>query len=145
MQDAQLAGERSSNDSSNKALIRQLKNQLEDAEFARTAALKAKQNVELELGDVQTQLDDTIRAKADTEDRLFKLSRYAKRFASLTESVLESFLSCREKADLGTHLEENEEELQETLRKYKASVSQLGVDRITINDQTATINDLEVS
>ncbi len=84
--------------------------QLEDAEFARTAAIKAKQNVELELGDVQTQLDDIMRSKSDLEDRLLR--------------------TCRERADLSTQLEDNEEELQEVMKKYKASVSQLSVDQV---------------
>ena len=46
-----------------KVLVRQLKNQLEDAEFARTAAMKARQNADLELSDVQMQLEDISRAK----------------------------------------------------------------------------------
>ena len=84
--------------------------QLEDAEFAKTAAVKAKQNLELELSDVQTQLDDIMRSKSDVEDRLMRLSR--------------------EKTDLSSQLEENEEELQEVMKKYKASVSQLSVDQV---------------
>merc|ERR550532_238199 len=53
LRDAQLMLEKAQNEGSNRVLIRQLKNQLEDAEFARTAALKGKQNAELELADVQ--------------------------------------------------------------------------------------------
>jgi hypothetical protein len=49
--------------------------QLEDAEFAKTAAVKVRQNLELELSDVQQQLDDVLRGKADTEDRLMRMSR----------------------------------------------------------------------
>jgi myosin-18 len=85
---------------------------LEDAEFAKTAALKAKQNLELELADVQQQLDDVMRGKSDLEDRILRMSR--------------------EKAELSTQLEDSEEELQEVMKKYKASVSQLSVDQITI-------------
>ena len=36
--------------------------QLEDAEFARSSAIKGKQNSELELADVQIQLDDVMRS-----------------------------------------------------------------------------------
>ena len=92
LKDAQLMIERSKSDSSNKVVMRQLKNQLEDAEFARTAALKAKQNLELELSDVQQQLDDVMRGKSDLEDRILRMSR--------------------EKAELSTQLEDSEEELQ---------------------------------
>jgi myosin-18 len=96
LKDAQLMIERSKSDSSNKVVMRQLKNQLEDAEFARTAALKAKQNLELELSDVQQQLDDVMRSKSDLEDRILRMSR--------------------EKAELSTQLEDSEEELQVCLR-----------------------------
>merc|ERR1711963_221586 len=123
LKDAQLMVERSRNESSNKVVLRQLKNQLEDAEFAKTAAVKAKQNLELELSDVQTQLDDIMRSKSGVEDRLMRLSR--------------------EKADLSSQLEENEEELREVMKKYKASVSQLSVDQIIIQESSNKVSDLE--
>merc|ERR1719220_2479667 len=112
LKDAQLMVEKSRNESSNKVVLRQLKNQLEDAEFSKTAAFKAKQNLELELGDVQQQLEDIIRSKSDLEDRLMRVSR--------------------EKTDMSSQLEDNEEELHEVMKKYKASVAQLSVDLITI-------------
>lgn len=65
---------------------------LEDAEFAKTAALKAKQNIEMELSDVQGQLDDILRTKSDMDDKMVRMSR--------------------EKADLSSQLEDAEEELQ---------------------------------
>ena len=42
----------------------------------------------------------------------------------------------REKADLSSQLEENEEELQEVMKKYKASVSQLSVDQVRKKNPT---------
>ena len=152
LKDAQLMVESSRNESSNKVVLRQLKNQvrilkiddnflknvqlyqlywffpnslfqLEDAEFAKTAAIKAKQNIELELGDVQQQLDDVMRSKSDVEDRLMRCSR--------------------EKTDFASQLEDNEEELHEVMKKFKASVAQLGVDQITIQEQSNRITDLE--
>merc|ERR1711983_679975 len=116
-------GENSRKEGSNKVILRQLKNQLEDAEFAKTSAIKAKQNIELELGDVQQQLDDIMRSKSDLEDRLMRISR--------------------EKADFASQLEDNEEELHEVMKKFKASVAQLGVDQITIQEQSNRITDLE--
>ena len=123
LRDAQLMLEKAQNEGSNKVLIRQLKNQLEDAEFARTAALKGKQNAELELADVQQQLDDIIRTKGNLEEKHLRMAR--------------------EKADLSSQLEENEEEMHDIMRKYKASVAQVTTDQITIQDQAATIHQME--
>merc|ERR1711899_576852 len=123
LKDAQLMVEKSRNESSNKVVLRQLKNQLEDAEFAKTAAFKAKQNLELELGDVQQQLEDIMRSKSDLEDRLMRVSR--------------------EKTDMSSQIEDNEEELHEVMKKYKASVAQLSVDQITIQGQSNRVTDLE--
>merc|ERR1719412_2852417 len=123
LKDAQLMVEKSRNESSNKVVLRQLKNQLEDAEFAKTAAFKAKQNLELELGDVQQQLEDIIRSKSDLEDRLMRVSR--------------------EKTDVSSQLEDNEEKPHEVMKKYKASVAQLSVDQITITEQSNRVTDLE--
>merc|ERR1711970_1374979 len=123
LRDAQLIVEKTQNEGTNKVIMRQLKNQLEDAEFARTAAMKATQNCELELADVHQQLDDVSRAKSEIDDKNLRLSR--------------------EKADLLTNLQENEEELQDVMRKYKASVAAVSTDQITIQDQAATIQELE--
>ena len=82
LKDAQMYMEKNQSDGTNKVIVRQLKNQvflctqrwiscywshwswlqLEDAEFARSAAIKGKQNSELELADVQIQLDDVMRS-----------------------------------------------------------------------------------
>merc|ERR1719410_1532673 len=89
LRDAQLMIEKAQNEGTNKVLVRQLKNQLEDAEFARTAAMKARQNAELELADVQIQLEDVSRSKSELDEKNVRLGR--------------------EKADLGSHLQEMEE------------------------------------
>ena len=119
LKDAQLLLDRQGSDGVNKLVLRQLKNQLEDSEFARTAALKARQNCELELQETQTQLEDVCRweifatfwikflcrAKADLEERMVKVGR--------------------ERADLALQLKENEEEMQELIKKYKVAVEHL--------------------
>ena len=87
------------------------------------AAVKAKQNIELEVADLQQQLDDVLKNKSDLEDRMLRINR--------------------EKTDLSSQLEDNEEELQEVMRKYKACVSQLSVDQITIQEQASNVADLE--
>jgi hypothetical protein len=40
-------------------------------------------------------------------------------------------------------LDDSEEELQEVMKKYKASVAQLSVDQITIQEQANRIADME--
>merc|ERR1719507_2422637 len=123
LRDAQLMIEKAQNEGTNKVLVRQLKNQLEDAEFARTAAMKARQNAELELADTVVQLEDVSRAKSDLEERHLRQGR--------------------EKADTASQLQESEEELQDVMRKYKASVAAVSTDQITIQDQAASIQELE--
>merc|ERR1719318_2084739 len=123
LKDAHHVVENSQTEGTNKVIIRQLKNQLEDAEFARSAAVKAKQSKDLELADVQQQLEDTKKDKRIAEERSLKLKK--------------------EKADLSSQLEENEEELQEVIAKYKASVSSVSADQMTIQNQSATIQELE--
>jgi len=123
LRDAQLMIEKAQNEGTNKVLVRQLKNQLEDAEFARTAAMKARQNAELELADTVVQLEDVSRAKSDLEEKHLRQGR--------------------ERADLASQLQESEEELQDVMRKYKASVAAVSTDQITIQDQAGSIQELE--
>ena len=49
----------------------------------------------------------------------------------------------REKAELSSQVMENEEDLQDVMRKYKASVAAVSTDQITIQDQASTIAELE--
>ena len=46
----------------------------------------------------------------------------------------------REKAELSSQVMENEEDLQDVMRKYKASVAAVSTDQITIQDQASTIS-----
>ena len=64
-----------------------------------------------------------MRCKHETEERNLRLTR--------------------EKADLASSLTENEEELQEVMRRYKACVGAVSTDQITIQDQSPTIQTLE--
>ena len=80
--------------------------QLEDAEFATGAAVKSRKGMELELGELQQQLDAVLKAKQEIETRYSQLNR--------------------EKNDLQSHLEENEEDTNEVVKKYKALVQQVG-------------------
>merc|ERR1711915_977581 len=123
LKDAQLMLDKNSQDGINKIVLRQLKNQLEDAEFARTAALKGRANAELELVEINSMLEDVSKVKTELEEKVVKVGR--------------------EKADLAQQLKENEEEMAELMKKYKAAVSACSVDQITIQDQAVTIQQLE--
>ena len=50
----------------------------------------------------------------------------------------------KEKSELVTQLDENEEELQEVIRKYKTSVNTISQDQLTIQKQTSQIQELEL-
>lgn len=85
--------ERSKGDSTGKVALRQLKNQLEDAECARAAAIKAKQALEQELNETQASLEEAMRHRSEAEERANAANR--------------------ERTELVSQLEENEEELAE--------------------------------
>ena len=68
-------------------------------------------------------MEDIIRNKNEVDEKNLRLTR--------------------EKADLQSALNENEEELSEVMRKYKASVAAVSTDQITIQDQSLTIQTLE--
>ena len=93
MRDAQTMLERSKGDSTGKTALRQLKNQLEDAECARAVAVKAKQALEQELNETQAALEEASRSRSEAEDRANTANR--------------------ERTELVSQLEENEEELAE--------------------------------
>lgn len=58
LRDAQTMLERQKADSPTKAILRQLRNQLEDAESSRMVAVKAKQTLEAELNEVMAQSEE---------------------------------------------------------------------------------------
>ena len=124
LKDAQAQLERAKADSPSKALIRQLRNQLEDSEASRKLALKAKQSLETELTDIQASVDESNRLRSEAED---KATQYF-----------------REKGELQTQIEENEEELAELMKKYGATAKQLHVEQAAISDCEMKISDLEM-
>ncbi|KAL1453635.1 hypothetical protein WDU94_009961 [Cyamophila willieti] len=123
LKDTQTMLTQSRQDNANKLLVRQLRNQLEDAEHSRTAATKAKQTLESDLADISVQLEETQRSKAELESRL--------------SGVL------RERGQLQSQLDENEEEMTEVLKKYQASVQQLSTEQANLQEATTRISELE--
>jgi len=104
-------------------VVKQLKVQLDDAEHARTAALRAKRHCELEVEDLQQQLEGVSKARGKLEEKFS--------------------LVIRENAELASRLQDGEEETAEVMKKYRASVAAMGTDQITLQDQAAYILELE--
>jgi myosin-18 len=94
LNDAHSALERAQKESNpSKVIIKQLKNQLEDSEFAKMAAVKARQCAEAEVRDMQGQMDEISRTKSEIEQRLINVQR--------------------EKNSVLSHLEDQEDSLKE--------------------------------
>lgn len=114
LKDAQTVLQHQRDSAPSRGLLKQLRNQLEDAELARAAAVKARQRDQTELDDVRVQLEQATVAKAHAEERLMALMK--------------------EKNSLQGAYDEQADELQALLKKYKAQVQQGSIDLITIND-----------
>ncbi|KAK4877864.1 hypothetical protein RN001_010370 [Aquatica leii] len=123
LRDTQSQLERLKADGPGKALIRQLRNQIEDLECARSVAVKTKQSLEVDLLETQNLLEDANRQKSEAEDK--------------ANAVV------RERSDLQAQLEENEEELAEVMKKYKAVVQQMSLDQMTLQEQVSLVSELE--
>ncbi|KAH8417188.1 hypothetical protein KR222_005934, partial [Zaprionus bogoriensis] len=123
LKDAQTQLERLKADTPGKTLIRQLRNQLEDAESARMLAMKARQTAEAELADVQAMFEESHRARNDAEER--------------------ANVAHRDRAELQAQIEENEEELAELMKKYSATVKQLNTEQINVSETEFKLTELE--
>ncbi|GJQ77979.1 Myo18 [Trypoxylus dichotomus] len=123
LRDTQAQLERQKAENPSKTLIRQLKNQIEDLECARSAAVKTKQILEGDLSETQAQLEEAVRQKNDLEEKTNIVNR--------------------EKADLQLQVEENEEELAEVLKKYKTTIQQMSLDQLALQEQVSLVGELE--
>ncbi|XP_052871801.1 unconventional myosin-XVIIIa [Anopheles cruzii] len=123
LRDAQSQLERAKGDSAGKALVRQLRNQLEDAESARAVAVKSRQTLEVELQDAQMLIEETGRARNEAEDK--------------------ASVALRDRAELQGQLDENEEELAELMKKYSATVKQLSSEQTLIAEYEVRLSELE--
>lgn len=97
---------------------------MEDLECARAMAVKMKQTLENELLETQSLLEEAHKHRQDAEER--------------ANSLL------REKGDLQTQLEENEEELSEVLKKFKGTVQQMSLDQLALQEQVSLVTELEI-
>ncbi|XP_039298869.1 unconventional myosin-XVIIIa isoform X5 [Nilaparvata lugens] len=123
LRDAQSTINRSSNDGASKSVVRQLRNQLEDAECARSAAVKGRQAAEADLAEATCAMEEAVRSRTEAEERLSA--------------------AIREKGQIQSQLEENEEELAEVLKKYRVVVNQLSAEQAAQQEQAGRVAELE--
>lgn len=107
----------------NQALIRQLQEQLDDAEAAKLSALKGRHSLESELAELRTQLEEALAAKSATDDRMLVL--------------------LKEKNSALALVEEHDEQLQTLMKKYKGAVQQSALDSIKLSDLYEQVAGLE--
>lgn len=123
LKDAHAQLERLKADTPGKTLIRQLRNQLEDAESARTIAMKGRQTAEADLAEAQAMYEESNRARNEAEDR-----------ANAAQ---------RDRTELQAQIEENEEEMAELMKKYSATVKQLNAEQIAASEYEFKLSELE--
>ncbi|XP_044539776.1 unconventional myosin-XVIIIa-like isoform X2 [Gracilinanus agilis] len=102
------------NSAPSKREIAQLKNQLEESEFTCAAAVKARKAMEVEIEDLHLQIDDISKAKTGLEEQVSRLQR--------------------EKNEVQSRLEEDQEDMNELMKKHKAAVAQASRDMAQMND-----------
>uniref|UniRef100_A0A8C6WTH0 Myosin XVIIIAa n=1 Tax=Neogobius melanostomus TaxID=47308 RepID=A0A8C6WTH0_9GOBI len=112
--DAQIMLDHVKSNAPSKREIAQLKNQLEESEFTCAAAVKARKCMELEIEDLHIQVDDIAKTKISLEEQVSRLQR--------------------EKNDLQSRMEEDQEDLNELMKKHKAAVAQSARDLNQISD-----------
>ncbi|XP_068945872.1 unconventional myosin-XVIIIa isoform X6 [Petaurus breviceps papuanus] len=112
--DAQIMLDHLKNNAPSKREIAQLKNQLEESEFTCAAAVKARKAMEVEIEDLHLQIDDISKAKTGLEEQVSRLQR--------------------EKNEVQSRLEEDQEDMNELMKKHKAAVAQASRDLAQMND-----------
>ena len=104
-------------------LIKQLKSQLEEAELEKTASLRRKKTMEMDILDLEERIHDLDRDKR------------------LIESKYED--AVRENGLLNSQLRDNEDELENILTKYKSSIATLTEHQTSLQNQAGIIAELE--
>ncbi|XP_066916642.1 unconventional myosin-XVIIIa-like [Clytia hemisphaerica] len=121
--DAKKAAESQSMKLNEQPEIKSLRNQLEDADFAKHMALKAKQQIENDMEELHNQIEAITRMKENAEERCLALSR--------------------ENSDFQSRIEEAEDELDEVIRKNKQLIAQLSEAQTMNVDLKERVNTLE--
>ncbi|XP_065348989.1 uncharacterized protein Mhcl isoform X1 [Cloeon dipterum] len=123
LRDAHGLLERQRDETGGRGQLRALRHQLEDAEAARAVAMKARQTAEAEARELQAVLEEERRGRAVAEDR--------------------AAAAVRARTEVAGQLEENEEELAEVMKKYKAAVAQISVEQAATTELAVTAATLE--
>ena len=110
-------------DAGSEKIIKQLKSQLNEAELEKSASLRKKKNIEMDILDLQENIADLHVEKKEIE---------AKYENSLRENHL-----------LNHQLKDNEEELENILSKYKSSIATLTDHQSSLQNQAVIIAELE--
>ncbi|TRY99882.1 hypothetical protein DNTS_001841 [Danionella cerebrum] len=119
--DAQIMLDHLKSNVPSKREISTLKNKLEESEFACAAAVKSRKSMELEIEDLHIQMDDISKAKISLEEQVSRLQR--------------------EKNDLQSRFEEDQEDMNELMKKHKAAVAQSTRDLAQISDLQAQVEE----
>eukprot|EP00794_Sanderia_malayensis_P013873 gene13873-15321_t len=120
--DAKYALESQSLQNTDKAQLKQLRNQLEDIEFAKHIVVKSKKQLESDIDELQKQLEEMARVKQEVDDRNIFLAR--------------------ENADILSKMEDGEDDMEEILRKNKQLITQISTLEVDVVDKNAAIDDL---
>ena len=110
-------------DAGSEKIIKQLKSQLEEAELEKSASLRKKKNIEMDILDLQDNIADLRVEKKEIE---------VKYENSLRENHL-----------LNHQLKDHEEELENILSKYKSSIATLTDHQSSLQNQAVIIAELE--
>ncbi|XP_028276533.1 unconventional myosin-XVIIIa-like isoform X4 [Parambassis ranga] len=119
--DAQIMLDHLKSNAPSKREIAQLKNQLEESEFTCAAAVKARKCMEIEIEDLHIQMEDVVKNKISLEEQVSRLQR--------------------EKNDLQSRMEEDQEDMNELMKKHKAAVAQSARDLSQISDLQAQLEE----
>ena len=118
LHDAQNMLQAKEDNCAEKLLVRQLKIQVEEAGAEITANLRARKNLELELADLSAQMEEVSAARVATEARFLE--------------------QVRENARLSSRVGEQEEEVGQLMKQYRASASSVETNMITLQDQAVS-------
>ncbi|XP_072231134.1 unconventional myosin-XVIIIa-like isoform X2 [Leuresthes tenuis] len=119
--DAQIMLDHLKSNAPSKREITQLKNQLEESEFTCAAAVKARKGMEIEIEDLHIQMEDVVKTKISLDEQVSRLQR--------------------EKNELQSRMEEDQEDMNELMKKHKAAVAQSARDLSQISDLQAQLEE----
>ena len=110
-------------ESNNAWIIKTLKNQLEELESERDSAERQKKTLDLDLLEIHDQMAQITQAKTKVENKYFE--------------------AAKENLSLASIIQENEEELENIMKKYKSSVAAVSSQQVILKNHSCAIIELE--